>query len=55
MSRPSGFEPVQPTRTRKGPIAEALIHMVEAAGFEPARLAAEDFKSPASANSATPP
>lgn len=39
--------------TSKG--AEAPIHMVGAAGFEPARLSAEDFKSPASANSATPP
>ena len=33
----------------------SIKQQVGAAGLEPARLAARDFKSPASANSATPP
>ena len=37
------------------PIYLRFCEMVGAAGLEPARLSAEDFKSPASANSATPP
>ena len=40
---------------RKGPVAGTLGNLVGAEGLEPSILAARDFKSPAYANSATPP
>ncbi|CDD85579.1 unknown [Collinsella sp. CAG:289] len=40
---------------RKGPVAGAFNYLVGAEGLEPSILAARDFKSPAYANSATPP
>ena len=40
---------------RKGPVAGTLDNLVGAEGLEPSILAARDFKSPAYANSATPP
>ena len=39
----------------KGPVAGTLDNLVGAEGLEPSILAARDFKSPAYANSATPP
>ena len=39
----------------KGPVAGTLGNLVGAEGLEPSILAARDFKSPAYANSATPP
>ena len=40
---------------RKGPVDGTLDSLVGAEGLEPSILAARDFKSPAYANSATPP
>ncbi len=44
----------RPTK-EKGPVAGTLGNLVGAEGLEPSILAARDFKSPAYANSATPP
>ena len=50
-----GSSPRDGRQNEKGPAAGALTAMVGAEGLEPSILAAEDFKSPAYANSATPP
>ena len=51
----SRFESPHRARNQKGPIDGALFMLVGAVGLEPTILSAEDFKSPAYANSATPP
>ena len=50
-----GSSPRTAPGKRKGPVAETLGNLVGAEGLEPSILAARDFKSPAYANSATPP
>ena len=49
------WRPAAAPGKRKGPVAETLGNLVGAEGLEPSILAARDFKSPAYANSATPP
>ena len=51
----SGSSPRTVRAKRKGPVAGAFNYLVGAEGLEPSILAARDFKSPAYANSATPP
>ena len=52
----SAVDGVQKKRARiPGEHGLASNHMVGAVGLEPTILAARDFKSPAYANSATPP
>ena len=51
----SGSSPRTVRAKRKGPGAGASNYLVGAEGLEPSILAARDFKSPAYANSATPP
>ena len=53
--RPLGFESPQCAQNHNGPVAGADIALVGAVGLEPTIPKAEDFKSPAYANSATPP
>ena len=50
-----GSSPRTAPGKRKGPVAGTLGNLVGAEGLEPSILAARDFKSPAYANSATPP
>ncbi len=50
-----GSSPRTAPGKRKGPVAGTLDNLVGAEGLEPSILAARDFKSPAYANSATPP
>ncbi len=50
-----GSSPRKAPGKRKGPVAGTLDNLVGAEGLEPSILAARDFKSPAYANSATPP
>ena len=49
------WRPAAALGKRKGPVAGTLGNLVGAEGLEPSILAARDFKSPAYANSATPP
>lgn len=51
----TGSSPRTGPNKRKGPVAGAFNYLVGAEGLEPSILAARDFKSPAYANSATPP
>ena len=53
--RPLGFESPQCAQNHNGPVAGTDIALVGAVGLEPTIPKAEDFKSPAYANSATPP
>lgn len=50
-----GSSPRTAPGKRKGPVAGTFDNLVGAEGLEPSILAARDFKSPAYANSATPP
>ena len=51
----AGSSPGSGPGRKNGPVAGAITRMVGAVGLEPTIPKAEDFKSPAYANSATPP